>query len=649
MIKQKSIEEVIETAKVDEVVQDYVNLRRRGVNMIGLCPFHNEKTPSFTVSPAKGIYKCFGCGQGGDAVTFVMEHENMTFPEAIRHLAKKYRIELEETELSQEAREEQQYLDSLYIINSFAHDFYQDQLFNTDMGKSVGLSYFKERGFREETIKKFGLGFAPDKKDIFTLTATQKGYNTASLQKLGLTSQYGRDFFRNRVMFPIHNLSGKVIGFGGRILVKGIKAPKYINTPETDIYNKSKVLYGAFFAKKGIRKEDECIMVEGYTDVISLHQSGIDNVVASSGTSLTVEQIQLVKRYTENIKILYDGDMAGVKAALRGMGMVLEQGLNVKIVMLPEGEDPDSYLKSVGTEAFRHYINSEAKDFIMFQADMLKKEAEGDPIKQAKLIKEIVESIAKIPDPLKRSLYVRECARIMQVEEALLVNEANKIVGKRFKKSQEQREREMAPIPTEPPPIFNETTPIMRPPKKQVATGDEFQEKDIVRILISGGDQIFDKEEGLTVGEYLLNNIEDVINDFDSELYKKVVQLSLKAVQEGKKLNLQFYLQSPDEAIKKLAIDCSTSPYEYSENWEKRWEIFLTTQKMPDENFSQDSAQALKRFKLKKFDKMIKRNAEKIKELYEQQSDDFMLYLQLDQKLKAIRNELALELGTVVL
>jgi DNA primase len=646
MIKKKSIEEVIETARVEEVVQDYVNLRRRGVNLLGLCPFHNEKTPSFTVSPAKGIYKCFGCGKGGDAVTFIMEHENTTFPEAIRHLAKKYGIELEETELSQEAREEQQYLDSLYLINQFARDYYHDQLFNTGIGKSVGLNYFKRRGFREETIQKFGLGFSPDKKDQFTLTAIQKGYNNESLKKLGLTTQYGRDFFRNRVMFPIHNLSGKVIGFGGRILLKDVKAPKYINTPETDIYNKSKVLYGAFFAKKGIRKSDECVLVEGYTDVISLHQAGIDNVVASSGTSLTVGQIQLIKRYTENVKILYDGDGAGIKAALRGMGLVLEQGLNVKIVLLPDGEDPDSYLQAVGVDAFKTYLDQEAKDFIMFQANLLKKEAAGDPVKLSKLIKEIVESIAKIPDPLKRSLYVRECAKIMEVEEQLLVNEANKIVGRRFKKA--QQESELAPVFNEDGPV-REEGPVNIIQPKSTASGDEFQEKDIVRILITGGDSLFDKEKEITVATYLINNLEDVINDFDHQLYQLVIQESKSALEKGQTINLAFFLKHENADIRQLAVDLSASPYEYSENWEKRWEIFLTTQKMPDENFIPDSSQALKRFKLKKFDKMIKKNAEKIKTLYEQQSDEFMLYLKLDQKLKVIRNELAAELGTVVL
>ena len=648
MIKPKSVEEVIETAKVEEVIQDYVNLKRRGVNMIGLCPFHAEKTPSFTVSPSKGFYKCFGCGKGGDSVSFLMELEQMDFPEAIRHLAKKYGIQLEETEVSQEVREEQQYQESLYLVNEYAKQYYQDQLFNTDVGKSVGLSYFKERGFREEVIKKFGLGFAPNKTDAFTLKATHGGYKLDLLKKLGLTSEYGRDFFRNRVMFAIHNLSGKVIGFGGRILVKDVKAPKYINTPETDIYNKSKVLYGAFFSKRDIRKEDECILVEGYTDVLSLHQAGIENVVASSGTSLTVDQIRLVKRYTENIKILYDGDLAGIKAALRGMGMVLEEGLNVKIVLLPEGEDPDSYLKKVGTEAFREYITQQAKDFIMFQAGLLQEESAGDPVKKAKLIKDIVDSIARIPDPLKRSLYVRECARIMEVEEQLLVNEANKVVSQRFKKGQHEQERarlkEEAPQPED---VFSIPPPTHR--EKQAATGDEFQEKDIIRILIAGGGAVFDEEENISVAQYILSNIEDVMDTFDFPLYGQVAKNCHERLLAGEPVNTDYFLNHIDEDIRQMAINMLSSPYEYSENWEKRWEIFLSSQKMPDENFASDSTQALKRFKLRKLNKMIRQNAEKIKQLFEQKSDDYMTYLKLDQKLKGMRNELAEELGTVVL
>ncbi|MEL7222049.1 MAG: DNA primase, partial [Bacteroidota bacterium] len=336
MIKANTVREILETARVEDVVGDFVNLKRRGTNLLGLCPFHGEKTPSFNVNPARNIYKCFGCGKGGDSVNFLMEHEQMSFPEALRWVANKYGIEIEEVELSPEQLAEQQLADSIYILNKFAMDFYQEQLFETDRGKSIGLSYFKKRGFREETIRKFGLGYAPRGGSVFLSAAELAGHKRSLLEDAGLVKK-GRDFFRDRVMFTIRNLSGKVVGFGGRILQKDVKAPKYINTPETEVYNKSKILFGAFEAKQAIRKQDECILTEGYTDVISLHQSGIENVVASSGTSLTVDQIRLIKRYTPNVKVLFDGDKAGIRAALRGIDLLLEQDINVKVCLLPEG------------------------------------------------------------------------------------------------------------------------------------------------------------------------------------------------------------------------------------------------------------------------------------------------------------------------
>ncbi len=670
MIKQKTIDDIMETARIEEVVEDFVSLKRRGVNMIGLCPFHNEKTPSFTVSPAKGIYKCFGCGQGGDSVRFIMEHEQMSYPDALRYLAKKYGIEIAETEISPEARQEQQYQESLYLINQFARDFYQEQLFETDRGKSVGLSYFKRRGFREEVIRKFGLGYAPAGTDKFTLTAVQKGYEAESLKKLGLTSQYGRDFFRDRVMFAIHNLSGKVIGFGGRILAQDPKAPKYINTPETDIYNKSKVLYGAFFAKKAIRKADECILVEGYTDVVSLHQAGVENVVASSGTSLTVGQIGLIKRYTENVKILYDGDKAGLKAAMRGLGLVLEQGLNVKIVVLPDGEDPDSYVQQLGAEAFRTYIDQQAKDFIMFQAGLLQEEAAGDPVRKSKLIREIVASISKIPDPIKRALYVRECARVMEVSEELLVGEANKAVTSRMQQQAKEQEREARqqarrgrqaggeepPFPSEEPAGLNEVPiedlppPELPPMKgKEAPSGDGFQERDITRILMTGGDQVFDPDEGLTVARYLIDNVEDVLAEFDHPLYQRIFEMARDAMSAGQEVGPAFFLRHPDAEVQQLAIDFSALPYEYSENWANKWEIYLNSQKMPDENFRKDSESGLKRFRLRKINRLILQNQEELKAHAANKDDvEVMVCLKIDQKLKEMRNQLAAELGTVV-
>lgn len=674
MITEKSVQEILETAKVEEVIQDYVNLKRRGVNMIGLCPFHNEKTPSFTVSPSKNIYKCFGCGKGGNAAQFLMEHENMTFPEALRHLAAKFNIEIEETEISSEALEERHYFESLYLVNQYARDFFQDQLFHTDNGKSVGLSYFKKRGFTEETIRKFGLGFAPRGRDIFTKVAGKAGYQEEVLKKLGLTSQYGSDFFRDRVMFTIHNLSGKVIGFGGRTLMKDKKIPKYINSPETEIYVKNKVLYGAYFAKRAIRQHDECILVEGYTDVISLHQAGFENVVASSGTSLTEGQIQLIKRYTQNIKILYDGDFAGVKAALRGLDLILEQDLNVKVVLLPEGEDPDSYLQKVGVDAFQEYITKEAQDFILFKTSLLLEEAANDPIKKSALIKDIVGSIARIPDPLKRAVYIKECSRVVEVSEQILVNETNKIVGQRLKKRRNKtnasfsRRELSAPnqdpsfpsqepfFSTEEPPFpleepFTESNPNSdQKPKPESSGGDTFQEKDLARILITGGDKVFDAEEGISVGEFILSNIEDVLDDFDHALYKKVVDESLKVLSEKGAISSNFFLNHSDQAIAKLAVDCMSSPYEYSENWAEKFEIFLQTQKMPDENFQSDSLNGLLRFKLRKIDRRRAANLESIKECVANGEDEKLLvFLKVEQKLQEIRKELAAQLGTVVL
>ena len=654
MISEKSIQQVFEVAKTEEVIRDFVSLKRRGVNLIGLCPFHNEKTPSFTVSPAKNIYKCFGCGQAGNAVNFLMEHEQLSYPDAIRYLAKKYGIELDETVPSQEALEQRQLYASLFIVNEFARDFYQKQLFETDLGKSVGLSYFKSRGYTEETIRKFELGFAPPNKDKLTQTAIGKGYNKELLQRVKLTNSYGGDFFRDRVMFTIHNLSGKVVAFAGRILKKDVKAPKYVNSAETDIYHKSKVLYGTHLAKRAIRQEDSCIIVEGYTDVISLHQAGVENVVASSGTSLTIEQVGLIKRHTSNVIILYDGDLAGIKAALRGLDLVLAQGMNVKVVLLPEGEDPDSYIRSAGKDAFGQYVAEQAKDFIFFKTDLLIKEANNDPVKKAELIHNIVGSIAKIPDPIKRSVYVKECANLVGIQEQIIVNETNKLVARQFKKQQTKREleqRKSVSFPSEPTssrqqpipptPVAKETSP---------ARSETFQEKDLVRILISGGGHVFDESANLTVAQYILSNIQDVLDDFESELYQKVVADCDRLVKKGKKIGPTHFTNHPDPAISKLAVDLLSTPHEYSENWEKRWEIFLQTQKMPDENFFKDSQSALKRFLLKKVLRKCEQNMLLIKKYSAEGKDKkVVLHLKVQQKLNEMKGELSRELGTVIL
>ena len=653
MITQKSVQEIIETAKVEDVIEEFVNLKRRGVNLIGLCPFHNEKTPSFTVSPAKNLYKCFGCGKAGNAVGFLMEHESMSFPEALRYLAKKYNIEIEETQVSEEYKEERKYLDSLFIINDYAKNYYEEQLFLTDIGKSVGLHYFKERGYREETIRKFGLGFAHNKSDAFTLKATNDGYQLDLLKKLGLTSQHGRDFFRNRVMFTLHNLSGKVIGFAGRILQKDAKAPKYINSPETDIYNKSQFLYGAHQARKAIRKEDECILVEGYTDVISLHQAGIENVVASSGTSLTIEQIRLIKRYTPNIKILYDGDAAGVKAALRGLDMVLEQDLNVKVCLLPKGEDPDSYLQNVGSSAFKEYLEKESADFILFKTKLLMEEASGDPVKKTRLIKDIVESIALIPDPIKRSLYVKECAFQMEVEEGILVEETNRTVTQLLSKKRYKRRSGQDTPQRNEQENFLKTVPAETQSDQQQKpseSGLEFLEREIARVLISHCGKIFDPEEQLSVEAYVLLNIEELVEDFQNELYKKVVLECLDKTIAKSPVNSAYFINHTDQEISQLAISLVHSPFEYSSNWEGMHDMPLQTQPNPEDNFQRDAINVVYLFKLRKADKLLAQNQDKIKKAQEDKSEEeYMRLLKVQQKLLAMRADLAAQFKAVVL
>ncbi len=423
MISKSTIEQVFETARVEEVIGDFVNLKKSGSNFKGLSPFSDERSPSFMVSPVKQIWKDFSSGKGGNAVTFLMEHEHFTYPEAIKYLAKKYNIEIEETEQTNEQKEEANERESLYLVNEFANTYFQNILHKTDQGKAIGLSYFKERGFTNDTIKTYNLGYSLDEWQAFTDEALGKGYQLEFLEKTGLTivkDEKRFDRFKGRVMFPIHSMSGRILGFGGRILAADKKAAKYVNSPESEVYHKSKVLYGLFHAKQSIAKEDNCFLVEGYTDVIQFHQTGIKNVVASSGTALTPEQIRLINRLTKNITVLFDGDAAGIRASIRGIDLILEQGLNVKVVMFPNGEDPDSFAKQNTLEELSSYLEDNSKDFIQFKAALLVEEANNDPIKKAETIREIVNSISKIPDPIKREIYIQECSRIMDISEDVL-------------------------------------------------------------------------------------------------------------------------------------------------------------------------------------------------------------------------------------
>jgi DNA primase len=669
--------------RVEEVVGEFVSLKRAGASMKGLCPFHNEKSSSFVVTPARGIFKCFGCGKGGDSITFVMEHERMSYVETLRWLAKKYSIEIEETQVSEEFLAEKQLADSLFLLNDFALNHFTTQLFDTDLGRNVALQYFKQRGFREDTIKKFGLGFAPDERDALTQKALKSHYSLENLRNLGLTTQYERDFFKNRVMFTIQNVAGRVVAFAGRILQKDTNAPKYINSPETEVYNKSKTLYALNFAKKDIQKFDECILVEGYTDVISLHQAGVENVVASSGTSLTREQIGMIKRFTNNIKILYDGDAAGVKAALRGLDMVLEEDMNVRIVLLPDKEDPDSYVQRVGATDFRTFIDKNAKDFVLFKADLLLQDAQNDPIKKSKVIKEIIASVALIPDAIKRNIYIQQCAHLLGIEEAALMTETRKMVlkqaelnlKKRGQAASDYQTRHQEPpkpknsnppnddgyFPTEMPPFTDGMPPsdnaesiekaFAKEENTQTQSKDEFQERDIVRILVAFGNQIHDEATNSTVGEYILHNIEDVMEHFDNALYKKIVVSVAELLKtEPSALKIDFFMHHPDKNVQQLAATLLSEPWQYSPNWEARHNLLMNTQKMPEFNFDLDSKLALQRFKLKKTIKVMQINQLRIKQSSDAGDiESMMKHLKVQNYLIEMRNKLAAELKTVVL
>jgi DNA primase len=680
VIPPKQIQEVIDAVRIEEVVGEFVTLRRRGANMTGLCPFHNEKTPSFNVNPVRNIFKCFGCGKAGDSITFLRELENFTYVDAIRWLAKKYNVQIEEIERTPEQLAEIQAADSLYIVNDFALKHFETQLFDTDEGQQVALTYFKQRGLREHTIRAFGLGYAPDQRDLLLRRAKVENHSLDLLKKTGLCSQDGtRDFFRGRVMFAIHNLSGKVAAFAGRTFSADKTVPKYINSPETEIYIKNRTLYGAFQAKKAIRQRDECILVEGYMDVISLHQAGIENAVASSGTSLTEGQVQLIRRNTENLKILYDGDPAGIKAAIRGLDIALEQDMNVKIVLLPEGEDPDSYVQKHGGDALTQYANDHAQDFILFKTELLLSDIKGDPMKKAALIKDIVSSIAKIPDPIKRSVYLKECASLLNVDENALSSEINKLISTAIKKKSEKAARQPgaasdsppaaasgshdgwpdAEWPSAPPdeiPPFYDDMPhapaaATRPnvPPASSRTKDEFQEKDLVRLLVEHGHQLIEKEN-MTVAEFVLSDIEDSVGSFENTLYGTIVQESYNILLRGEKLEKDYFLHHENAEITAAAVDLVTSPFEMSENWITRHNLPLQNQKEPALNFEEDARQALTRFKLHKLEKMCTLNAARVKTAAQSgDMEEMMRFMKIQQKLNESRNALAEKFGIVVL
>lgn len=655
MIDKDTIDKIFDTARIEEVVGDFVNLKRRGGNMIGLCPFHNEKTPSFSVSPAKGIYKCFGCAKGGNSVNFIMEHEQLSYPEALRYLAKRYNIEIAEEEQSPEQMEARNERESIFVAAAYAQKYFTDNLYNSDEGKAIGLTYFKERGFRPDIIEKFQLGYSPEKRTAFTEAAKSAGYQTEYLVKAGLisTNDEGKSYydrFSGRVMFPIHNVTGRVIAFGGRTLRTDKKLAKYVNSPETEIYHKSKVLYGIFYAKKTIIAEDNCYLVEGYTDVISMHQAGIENVVASSGTSLTVEQIRLIRRYTNNITILYDGDYAGIKASFRGIDLVLEEGMNVKVLLFPDGEDPDSFSKKVGTAELKEFIKKNSTDFIVFKTNLLMKDVANDPIKKAGLIKEIVESIALIPEAITRSVYIKECSHVMGIEEQVLLTELNKL---RRKKLTEQAEKKDGHAPA----MTDDTLIEAQAPDKNATTSAvdaTHQERDIIRILLNyGREQVnvdSEDEEGnpievpVSVAYLIVHELSHDNITMENPVFQRIYSEFAAAVENGVDLNETCFITHADKEIRDVTIDILSFPYSISEKWEDHG-IFTIYESMTMKKTVLTSVYALK---VKKLETMRADYMEEIKNAHAEGKDITELMMNL-MKVEEAKKQFNNYLGRIVI
>ncbi|WP_192349436.1 DNA primase [Algoriphagus sp. Y33] len=642
-ISKLTTDKVKERMDIEEVIGDYLPMKKKGQNLWANCPFHGEKTPSFSISPAKQIYKCFGCGKAGDPIQFVMDIEGIGFQEAIKHIAGRYGIEVEEDETrTPEQNEAQNERESLLIALGFSRDFFVRNL-QTAEGKSIGLSYFKERGFTPAIIEKFDLGYALEGWDNLLKAAKSSGFSEEVLLKAGLILQKEGDAsrvydrFRNRVIFTIHNISGKPLGFGARILTKDKNQPKYINSPETPVYHKSDVLYGMFQAKKAIREKDNCYLVEGYTDVVSLHLSGIENVVASSGTSLTEGQIKLIKRFTDQVTVLYDGDAAGIKASLRGIDLLLEGGLNVKAVVFPDGEDPDSYSRKVGSQAFQDYLEKNSRDFIGFKISLYKEEFTKNPIRKAEVIREVVQSIGKIPDPIIRSVYAKEASGLLSIEEDIIHAELNKLILKgqkeKFNNQKDDLFAEQAMeelIPDETATSFSEILKI--------------QEREMIRILVNYGWQKLGDEE-MHLCQYLLSETEDL--EFTTPIYNKILDLYRKSLLQGEIPTAEFFIGLGDQAVQKEVIDLVTVRHEVSRHWTDTHQIIINTE---SDDLTMTGFKSILRLKRKMVHKLMEEAKEKIKNAEsEHLSDDKVHEFQVIYfELKKVQLEIDRELGIVI-
>ncbi|KGO86406.1 DNA primase [Flavobacterium rivuli WB 3.3-2 = DSM 21788] len=599
MISKNTIDTVFETARVEEVIGDFVNLKKSGTNYKGLSPFSNERSPSFMVSPVKQIWKDFSSGKGGNSVAFLMEHEHFSYPEAIRYLARKYNIEIEETEQSEQMKEQANEKESMYLVSEFAQKYFQDTMLNSDEGQAIGYSYFKERGFTGDTIKKFGLGYSPEIWDAFTKEALGKAYNLDYLDKTGLTivRDDGRhvDRFRGRVMFPIQSMSGRVLGFGGRILTNDKKAAKYLNSPESDIYHKSKVLYGINLAKQSIAKKDNCYLVEGYTDVIQMHQAGIENVVSSSGTALTPDQIRLINRLTKNITVLFDGDAAGLRASIRGIDLILEEGMNVKVCTFPDGDDPDSFARKTPHDELVEYLDANSKDFIQFKASLLMDEAKNDPVKKAGLIRDMVSSIAKIPDRIQREVYIQECARIMDISEKVLASELAQLVSKEVadvsKKMQQEQQQNAMTVVEHDEPIFDDEGNVidMQPQRLNILDG---LERRILEILLLYGstEQDFEdvyikydefgkeyedtEQKTYKVYERIYLNLQEDEIEFTNPVFKDLYKAAIDHYLANESFAVDVFLNALNPDLQQVATDIFMQDERYQlHEWEEKQQI----------------------------------------------------------------------------
>ena len=647
-IPRETVEQILQAARIEEVVGEFVTLKKRGANLIGVCPFHNEKTPSFNVNPARNIFKCFGCGKAGDSAKFLMEHEHFTYPEALRYLAKKYNIKIEEKEQTAEEIMQQSIREKMFNINEFADKYFVDTLWNTEEGKAIGLEYFRERGYFDPIIQKFHLGYNPDAShwDAFTSYAKENGYADELLEQIGLSikGQKGLyDRYHGRVMFPIHNLTGRVIGFGGRILTNDKKSPKYQNSPESEIYDKKQTLYGIFFAKNAIARQDECILVEGYFDVLRMHQIGIENVVASSGTSLTMEQIRLVKRYTKNITMLYDGDSAGIHAALRGTDMILGEGMNVRIVVLPPEHDPDTFGKEFSAEYVSNYLKENSKDFIRFKTELLLKDAENDPIKRGQVIRDIVETISVIPDSIFRITYVKECSRLLDMPEQTLTNELNKILRAKLRKSLGQ-EGENLPEP-------DTTTQKQEETIEEQLPAGYYQERELVKLLLMYGQEMIVDERKVENEEIVYEQVsvaQLIIDDlkldgflFTDPVNRKIFDLFDQALDEGRIPDDQFFVSNEDDAISLLAADLLSSPYRL-DDW-ARHQIFV---KREEDTLRSTVLSTIFRYKDLMIDERRKAVEEELKTTTD--PDDQLILLKRKKDLDELRKQINHELGIVI-